>query len=184
MEFSDCVVAYQGGDSYPSDSYIEEQVRRRLPARFIDYTSTLAMYQGGLFTGRIAPRLETLRRQSDDLSNRNLILIGRSSGARIVTMHASTRPPHLCGVICLGYPFKHPKLALEPDRVAHLANLDVPTLILQGDTDDYGGAEAATRYHLSPRISFQVVRANHEFHISHEIWDDIGQRIRAFIEAL
>lgn len=184
MNIEDCVVAYLGGDSFPGDSYIETEVRRQLPGRFIDHLSILTTYQDGRYISKLARRLSTLRQLSDDLPEENLVLIGRSSGGRVITLHAGSRPPRLRGLICLGYPFKHPKRPPDPERVAHLADLAVPTLILQGNTDHYGGADAAARYALSPHIMFKVVRAAHNFRVGQDVWNEIGQHMRGFIQGL
>lgn len=184
MEIKDLTIVYYGGDSYPHDSHIEDKMRQFLPIRFIDHASILGKYQDGIFTDKIAHRLETLQKLLDDLPDENFIVVGRSSGARVATLYGSTYPRRLRGIVCLGYPFKHPNLPIASERIAHLADLDVPTLIIQGEHDNYGGAESAARYHLSPCISFQVVPATHEFNILDNIWDDIGCRVWNFIENL
>jgi uncharacterized protein len=79
-----------------------------------------------------------------------LIIGGKSMGGRIASMIADDCG--VAGLICLGYPF-HP--ARKPDRLrtAHLAELAVPTLILQGERDPMGCREEVAGYTLSPAIT-------------------------------
>jgi predicted alpha/beta-hydrolase family hydrolase len=78
---------------------------------------------------------------------------GKSMGGRIATMvaaDADVEGPEvdIAGVVCLGYPF-HPPGRPEKLRVAHLAQLKVPTLILQGERDPFGNAEEYDRFEVT-----------------------------------
>ena len=55
------------------------------------------------------------------------------------------------GLICLGYPF-HPTGRPEQLRVAHLAALRTPTLIVQGERDAFGKPDEVASYALSDAI--------------------------------
>ena len=71
-----------------------------------------------------------------------LVLGGKSMGGRIAThLAASTAidPPPI-GVVVFGYPL-HPPGRLDRLRVAHLAHLRSPVLVLQGTRDAFGSAE-------------------------------------------
>jgi hypothetical protein len=72
-----------------------------------------------------------------------LIIGGKSMGGRMAT-HLAAAPeawpaeaPPLNGVVALGYPLK----AGKQDRVAHLLKITVPTLIVQGTRDSFGGPD-------------------------------------------
>ena len=54
-------------------------------------------------------------------------------------------------LVCLGYPFYAAGKPEKP-RVAHLAGLKTPTLIVQGERDALGNREAVEGYELSPAI--------------------------------
>jgi hypothetical protein len=60
---------------------------------------------------------------------------GKSMGGRIATMVADEAK--VAGLVCFGYPF-HPPGNPEKLRVAHLEELKTPTLILQGERDQFG----------------------------------------------
>lgn len=72
-------------------------------------------------------------------------------GGRIATMVADELGA--AGVICLGYPFKPPgKEEIPNDRIAHLADLRTPALIVQGTRDHFGGPEELATLHLAPKV--------------------------------
>lgn len=177
-------IAFLAGGSHPGDGYIEEALASRIEGTFVPYASLLRTYQGGQHVEHIETRVETLGRLLADRDEASFVLMGRSSGARAITKFASLNPPKLRGVVCLGYPFRHPEHPPELDRVAHLAEMPVPTLILQGSHDVYGGPEAVATYALSPRISVAFVDADHGLHLSPQAWDDVAARIRGFIAGL
>ena len=68
---------------------------------------------------------------------------------RIASMLADDVGAH--GLICLGYPF-HPVGKPENLRTAHLAELKIPTLIVQGTRDPFGRPDEVSTYQLSPAI--------------------------------
>ena len=76
-----------------------------------------------------------------------LLIGGKSMGGRMAT-HLAAAPgawppeaPPLDGVIVLGYPLSSGK----QDRVSHLYSLTVPTLIVQGTRDNFGGPQDIER---------------------------------------
>lgn len=82
-----------------------------------------------------------------------LIIGGKSMGGRVASMvgdelYASGK---IAGLLCLGYPF-HPPEKPEQLRTAHLADLKVPTLIVQGTRDPFGTRDEVSSYSLSKRI--------------------------------
>lgn len=82
-----------------------------------------------------------------------LIIGGKSMGGRVASMvadqlHASRR---IAGLLCLGYPF-HPPGKPDQLRTAHLAELETPTLIVQGTRDPFGTREEVPSYALSKKI--------------------------------
>lgn len=86
--------------------------------------------------------------------DRPLLVGGKSMGGRIASMTAGElyRARHIVGLVCLGYPF-HPIGKPEQTRTAHLASLECPALIVQGDRDPFGNREEVGSYELSDRIA-------------------------------
>jgi predicted alpha/beta-hydrolase family hydrolase len=78
-----------------------------------------------------------------------LILGGKSMGGRIASLLADE--VGALGLVCLGYPF-HPPGKPERLRVAHLAELRTPTLIVQGTRDSLGNRDEVGGYALSAAI--------------------------------
>jgi predicted alpha/beta-hydrolase family hydrolase len=78
-----------------------------------------------------------------------LVIGGKSMGGRIASMIADDAG--VAGLVCLGYPF-HPPGNPERLRVAHLASLRTPALIVQGSRDALGSREEVAGYTLAPSI--------------------------------
>lgn len=75
-----------------------------------------------------------------------LFVGGKSLGGRIATHVAAAldrwpAPRPLSGVVALGYPLAPPRGRQSGDRVSHLRTLTVPTLIVQGTRDVFGGPD-------------------------------------------
>ena len=65
-------------------------------------------------------------------------------------------------LVCLGYPFYAAGKPEKP-RVAHLAHVKTPTLIVQGERDALGNREAVEAYTLSPAIEVHwLVAGDHD----------------------
>ena len=65
-------------------------------------------------------------------------------------------------LVCLGYPF-YASGKPEKPRVAHLAELQTPSLIVQGERDALGNREAVEAYKLAPGIEvFWLVSGDHD----------------------
>ena len=80
------------------------------------------------------------------------LLAGKSMGGRVATMVADEIGA--AGVVVFGYPF-HPPEKPQQLRTAHLATLRTPTLILQGERDEFGTRQEVAGYPLSPAIRIE-----------------------------
>ncbi len=94
----------------------------------------------------------TLREVVREHARGPLVLAGKSMGGRVATMLADELQAR--GVVVFGYPF-HPPARPEQLRTAHLAELRTPTLVLQGERDEFGTREQVAGYRLSPAIEVQ-----------------------------
>jgi predicted alpha/beta-hydrolase family hydrolase len=79
----------------------------------------------------------------------SVVIGGKSLGGRIASMVADEAG--VLGLVCLGYPF-HPPGQPNKLRVAHLASLRTPGLIVQGTRDPFGGRDEVSRYSLSETL--------------------------------
>ncbi len=75
-----------------------------------------------------------------------LFIGGKSMGGRIATHLGANfdkwpAAPRPAGVIAFGYPLAPPRSKRTGDRVTHLKALQVPTLIVQGTRDPFGGPD-------------------------------------------
>jgi len=92
---------------------------------------------------RPPPRADTLLGEYRDavaaVGGGPLVIGGRSMGGRVASMVADELMDAglVQGLVCLGYPF-HPPGKPEQPRTAHLEHLRTPTLIIQGERDEFG----------------------------------------------
>jgi predicted alpha/beta-hydrolase family hydrolase len=89
-----------------------------------------------------------------------LAIGGKSMGGRMASLVADELQAD--ALICLGYPFYAAGKPEKP-RVAHLAQLTTPTLIVQGERDALGNRETVAGYSLSDAIELLwLTTANHD----------------------
>lgn len=81
---------------------------------------------------------------------------GKSMGGRMASLVADELGAD--GLVCLGYPF-YAAARPEKPRIAHLAALRVPTLIVQGERDPMGNRQAVEGYPLSGAIKLHWLGA-------------------------
>ena len=118
---------------------------RALSARGIDVvTFNFAYMQQGRKAPDRAPVLEATFRSVIDrmradstLRQARLFIGGKSMGGRMATHLAAQGLDGLRGVVALGYPL-HPPGKPEQPRTAHLPDITVPVLIVQGERDNFG----------------------------------------------
>ena len=90
-----------------------------------------------------------------------VVVGGKSLGGRIASMVADE--VNARGLVCLGYPF-HPPGDPSRLRTAHLADLRVPALFVQGTRDPFGTREDVAGYTLSGAIRIAWLEAgDHSF---------------------
>ncbi|MFI8980076.1 alpha/beta family hydrolase [Ectopseudomonas khazarica] len=89
-----------------------------------------------------------------------LAIGGKSMGGRMASLLADELGA--VALVCLGYPFYAAGKPEKP-RVAHLAELRTPTLIVQGERDALGNREAVAAYALSSAIDLHwLAAADHD----------------------
>ncbi|KPX32561.1 Uncharacterized protein ALO43_00616 [Pseudomonas tremae] len=85
---------------------------------------------------------------------------GKSMGGRMASLIADEL--QVDALVCLGYPFYAAGKPEKP-RVAHLAELNTPALIVQGERDALGNRETVEVYSLSSAIRLHwLPTANHD----------------------
>ena len=85
-----------------------------------------------------------------------LFIGGKSMGGRMASLLADSLGAE--GLVCLGYPFYAVGKPDKP-RVEHLAALNTPTLIVQGERDALGNRQTVTQYPLSAAITVEWLDA-------------------------
>ncbi|MBB3186110.1 alpha/beta family hydrolase [Microbacter margulisiae] len=141
---------------------------------YFAYLSTRRNLSIELRAGKLKERLLKIS------GNNEIVILSRSAGGRCSSLIADEL--HIKHIICLSYPFKHPDKGNEPERYLHLANLQTPMLIVQGDKDEYGGLEVRDKYRLSPSVELFFVDTNHDFNLHEKDWNKVLAKINAIIE--
>lgn len=96
-----------------------------------------------------------------DFASEQLVIGGKSMGGRMAS-HLLALPSVAAGV-CLGFPF-HPAGKPERFKGEHLATLDKPCLLVQGDRDLMGSETEVKGYALSSLIQLHfLVDGDHSF---------------------
>jgi uncharacterized protein len=143
-----------------------------------------------------------------------LFIGGKSMGGRMAThiaaaLDAWPDAPPPSGVVAFGYPLSPPGAKApglqtgllqtglrKPDRVSHLLRLTVPTLIVQGTRDSFGGPDAvsAALDGATPPPPIEIVRVeggDHSFAVlksggrpQAEVHREIQDKVAAWIRAI
>lgn len=97
-----------------------------------------------------------------------LFIGGKSMGGRIATQLAAQLPSlPVAGIICLGYPL-HPPGKPRQLRDAHLPNVRLPVLVVQGSADTFGTPDelAPVLSRMSPSPTLHVIEGgDHSFNV-------------------
>lgn len=118
-----------------------------------------------------------------------LALGGKSMGGRMASLLADELQAD--ALVCLGYPFYAAGKPEKP-RVAHLADLSVSSLIVQGERDALGNRQAVEAYTLAPGIElYWLAAADHDLKplkasgFSHgQHLESAAVKVAAFLKAL
>jgi predicted alpha/beta-hydrolase family hydrolase len=117
---------------------------------------------------------------------------GKSMGGRMTSLAAAADPlPGVRGLVFFGFPL-HAAGKPSIDRGAHLSDVPVPMLFLQGTRDALGGLDLLTPVvaALGPRAHLHVVEdADHGFHVPKrsgrtdaQVLDDLAARAASWME--
>ncbi len=150
-------VALAHGAGAPMDSPFMEQVAAGLAAHGIRVLRFEFPYmarrrnEGRKFPPDRAPvLLETWRSVIAACGPpERLVIGGKSMGGRMASLVADETG--VAGLLVFGFPFHAPGKVAE-GRIAHLADLATPTMIVQGTRDTLGSRDEVAGYALSPAI--------------------------------
>lgn len=151
-------LVFAHGAGAAMDSPGMTDVASRIAARGVRVVRFEFAYMASRRVGvrRPPPRADTLldeyRAVLTEVGGRPVIA-GRSMGGRVASMiaEASFAAGTVAGLVCLSYPW-HPPAKPDQPRVAHLADLTVPTLIVQGTRDPFGSPAEVAEYPLPSSV--------------------------------
>ncbi len=90
-----------------------------------------------------------------------VVVGGKSMGGRMASLIAEDAGAR--GLVCLGYPF-HPVGKPDVLRTSHLLRMRLPTIIVQGTRDSFGGPETVRAVSLPPAIQiYWIGDGDHSF---------------------
>jgi predicted alpha/beta-hydrolase family hydrolase len=118
---------------------------------------------------------------------------GKSFGGRMTSQAQAESPlPDVRGLIFLGFPL-HPPGRLSDERGAHLSDVHVPMLFLQGTRDDFASLSLLQPLveRLGPRATLALLaEADHSFHVpartgrkNDAILSEMLDRVAAWMES-
>jgi predicted alpha/beta-hydrolase family hydrolase len=140
-------------------------------------------------TATVRAAVEAATRTAPELA---LIAGGRSFGGRMTSMAAAQAPlPGVRGIVFFGFPL-HPAGAPSSERAAHLKDVTVPLLFLQGSKDALAELELLRPVvkRLGRRAALYVVeQADHSFHVpkssgrtDEEVLEDLAGHVREWAD--
>lgn len=86
--------------------------------------------------------------------NQSIVIGGKSMGGRMASL--LSEHPNVKSIACLGFPF-HPPGKPENYKGAHLASVDKPCLIIQGERDTFGKFEEFEHFEFSPQVAVTFI---------------------------
>jgi uncharacterized protein len=112
---------------------------------------------------------------------------GKSMGGRMASMLAAQKEIEACGVVCLGYPLIPPKKDASKARIEHFPEINLPTLILQGETDEFGTPDLVKDYaKINQRIKVvSIAKVGHAFELKKDqesVYNSIVTEIATFMD--
>lgn len=112
---------------------------------------------------------------------------GRSFGGRMTSQAQALEPlKRVSGLVFVGFPL-HPAGRPSIDRAAHLGDIAVPMLFLQGTRDELADLALlrSVVVPLGPRASLQVIDdADHSFHVRRSSGRDDAQVREAMVDSI
>jgi predicted alpha/beta-hydrolase family hydrolase len=93
-----------------------------------------------------------------------IVVAGKSMGGRVAAMAANLPlDPRVVAVVCLGYPF-HGLGRPAEIRLAPLQGILLPTLVLQGERDEFGNRAEVADLPVSEKVRFEWIEdGSHDF---------------------
>ena len=102
-----------------------------------------------------APKpLEAYREVIKRFAKQPIVIGGKSMGGRMASLLAEENL--VAGVACLGFPF-HPPGKPENYKGGHLAKLEKPCLILQGERDTFGNRDEFDGFEFSNKVGVEFI---------------------------
>lgn len=102
-----------------------------------------------------APKLlEAFEQVIAEHASQPVVIGGKSMGGRMASMLSEN--PMVKGIACLGFPF-HPPGKVDKYKGEHLASLEKPCLILQGERDTFGSREECSSFQFSNQVKIEFI---------------------------
>lgn len=182
-EKSTRAVSYLNRILGPNERPIKVWVRRLLKGLIlIIHPSKWSYFANWLSASQVEDQISIIRKTIQAIGEgKSIFIMSHSAGG--ITASTLADMPNLQGIICFGYPFKHPDKGAESYRTKYLKDIQKPFLIIQGTKDEYGGKDVQKLYDLSPCIKFEFVDATHEYeNLSAGDWAKVAHKIEDLLQ--
>ena len=113
-----------------------------------------------------------------------LVISGQSYGGRVATLLAAEAEPSCAGLICFSYPLHRPG---QPDweaRSSHWPDIDVPVLLLSGESDPFARLDLLQRAIEERLPRARLVTYPKLGHSLKAVLDDALDQAAAFVSEL
>lgn len=113
-----------------------------------------------------------------------LVISGQSYGGRVASLLAAESEPSCAGLICFSYPLHRPGQPEWQVRSSHWPDIDVPVLLLSGESDPFARIDLL-RLAVEERLpSARLVTYPKVGHSLKAVLDDALDRAAAFVAEL
>ena len=135
---------------------------------------------------RVAEAVEFAHRKFPKME---LFAGGRSFGGRMTTTAASQGKIAVRGIICFSFPL-HPAKKPSTDRAAHLKDVEIPQLWIQGSRDELADLKLTRKVTKAHGIALEVIPgADHGYHVlkslgvsAAQVLEKVARAARQFID--
>ena len=113
-----------------------------------------------------------------------LVISGQSYGGRVASLLAAEEQPSCAGLICFSYPLHRPG---QPDwdaRSGHWPDIDVPVLLLSGESDPFARIDLLRRAVDERLPNARVITYPKVGHSLKSVLDDALEHAAAFVQEL
>lgn len=113
-----------------------------------------------------------------------LVIAGQSYGGRVASLLAAEAEPSCAALICFSYPLHRPGQPAWEERSRHWSLIDVPTLLLSGESDPFARLDLLRRAVEERLPAATLVTYPRVGHSLRPVLEDALDQVAAFMRRL